>query len=40
MNTFTKFGTPKEIISDEGNHFCNRMMQKLLQSMAFDTEKH
>ena len=30
-NIFTKFGTPRAIISDEGNHFYNKMMDKLLQ---------
>ena len=28
---FTKFGTPRAIISDENSHFCNRMMEKLLK---------
>lgn len=24
-NIFTRFGTPKAIISDEGTHFCNKI---------------
>ena len=29
-NIFTRFATPQAIISDEGNHFFSRMMDKLL----------
>ena len=29
-NIFTRFGTPRAIISDEGSHFCNRLMENLL----------
>ncbi|XP_070022034.1 uncharacterized protein [Nicotiana sylvestris] len=29
-NIFTRFGTPRAIISDEGTHFCNRAFEKLL----------
>ena len=29
-NIFTRFGTPRAIISDEGTHFCNRLFNKLL----------
>ncbi|XP_075096206.1 uncharacterized protein LOC142174326 [Nicotiana tabacum] len=29
-NIFTRFGTPKAIISDRGTHFCNRVFEKLL----------
>ncbi|XP_070003289.1 uncharacterized protein [Nicotiana sylvestris] len=29
-NIFTCFGTPRDIISDEGTHFCNRDFEKLL----------
>ncbi|RDY01964.1 Gypsy retrotransposon integrase-like protein 1, partial [Mucuna pruriens] len=28
---FLKFGVPKEFISDQGSHFCNRAMASLLQ---------
>ncbi|XP_016487949.2 uncharacterized protein LOC107807985 [Nicotiana tabacum] len=33
-NIFTRFGTPWEIISDGGTHFCNRAFEKLL--MKYD----
>lgn len=29
-NIFTRFGTPRAIISDEGTHFCNKLMENLL----------
>ncbi|XP_070015820.1 uncharacterized protein [Nicotiana sylvestris] len=29
-NIFTRFGTPRAIISDEGTHYCNRAFEKLL----------
>ncbi|XP_070015902.1 uncharacterized protein [Nicotiana sylvestris] len=29
-NIFTRFGTPRAIISDGGTHFCNRAFEKLL----------
>ena len=29
-NIFTKFGTPRALISDEGSHFCNKWVEKLL----------
>ncbi|XP_009615858.2 uncharacterized protein [Nicotiana tomentosiformis] len=29
-NIFTRFGTPRAIISDGGTHFCNRTFSKLL----------
>ena len=29
-NIFTRFGTPRAIISDEGTHFCNRLFDGLL----------
>ncbi|XP_070004486.1 uncharacterized protein [Nicotiana sylvestris] len=29
-NIFTRFGTPRVIISDRGTHFCNRAFEKLL----------
>ena len=29
-NIFSRFGTPRELISDEGSHFCNRFVEKLL----------
>ncbi|XP_075099179.1 uncharacterized protein LOC142176038 [Nicotiana tabacum] len=30
-NIFTRFGTPRAIISDGGFHFCNRAFSKLLE---------
>ncbi|RDX92975.1 hypothetical protein CR513_24819, partial [Mucuna pruriens] len=30
-NIFYRFGVPKELISDQGSHFCNRAMASLLQ---------
>ncbi|XP_030477993.2 uncharacterized protein LOC115695035 [Cannabis sativa] len=29
-NIFTRFGTPRAIISDEGSHFCNKQFETLL----------
>jgi hypothetical protein len=29
-NIFTRFGTPRAIISDEGTHFCNKQFEALL----------
>ena len=29
-NIFTRFGTPRAIISDEGTHFCNKLFDNLL----------
>ena len=29
-NIFTRFGTPQALISDEGSHFCNNWVEKLL----------
>ncbi|RDX83410.1 gag-pol, partial [Mucuna pruriens] len=29
-NIFCQFGVPKELISDQGSHFCNRAMSSLL----------
>jgi len=29
-NIFTRFGTPRAIISDEGSHFCNKLFEALL----------
>ena len=29
-NIFTRFGTPRAIISDEGSHFCNKPFENLL----------
>ena len=28
---FTRFGTPRALITDEGTHFCNRLVDKVLQ---------
>ena len=30
-NIFTRFGTPKAIISDRGTHFCNRSVEDFFQ---------
>ena len=30
-NIFSRFGIPRAIISDQGSHFCNRMVQALLR---------
>ncbi|XP_075088458.1 uncharacterized protein LOC142170445 [Nicotiana tabacum] len=29
-NIFSRFGTPRALISDEGTHFCNRLLNNLL----------
>ena len=29
-NIFSRFGTPREIISDGGSHFCNKLFKALL----------
>ena len=31
MNIFSHFGTPRDIISDRGSHFCNRLFKGLLE---------
>ncbi|GJT13317.1 DNA-directed DNA polymerase [Tanacetum coccineum] len=31
VNIFSRFGTPRAIISDRGTHFCNRVMEALLK---------
>ena len=28
---FTRFGTPRALITDEGTHFCNKLVDKVLQ---------
>ena len=33
-NIFTRFGTPRVIISDEGSHFCNRMFTSLMEKFG------
>lgn len=30
-NIFTRFGTPRAIISDEGSHFCNKLFESMMQ---------
>ena len=30
-NIFTRFGTPRAIISDEGTHFCNKLFNGMLE---------
>ncbi|XP_070015538.1 uncharacterized protein LOC142174385 [Nicotiana tabacum] len=43
-NIFTRFGTPRAIISDRGTHFCNRAFVKLLEKYdvrhKMDTSYH
>ena len=34
-NIFTRFGAPEAIISDEGNHFYNKMIEKILLKYGF-----
>ena len=29
-NIFTRFGAPRAIVTDEGNHFCNKLSNNLL----------
>ena len=29
-NIFSRFGTPRAVISDEGSHFCNKLFASLL----------
>ena len=29
-NIFTRFGTPKAIISDEGSHFCKKLFESMM----------
>ncbi|XP_060974507.1 uncharacterized protein LOC133039619 [Cannabis sativa] len=37
-NIFTRFGTPRAIVSDEGSHFCNKQFKALLSDMVSDIE--
>nr|KYP43573.1 Pol polyprotein [Cajanus cajan] len=30
-NVFTRFGTPRVLISDGGSHFCNTQLKKVLE---------
>lgn len=32
-NVFSRFGTPRAIISDGGSHFCNRVFSALLKKI-------
>lgn len=34
INIFTRFGTPRVIISDEGTYYCNRQFEALLNKYA------
>ncbi|XP_075095067.1 uncharacterized protein LOC142173385 [Nicotiana tabacum] len=36
-NIFTRFGTPRAIISNGGTHFCNRAFAKLLEQYGYAT---
>ena len=33
-NIFSRFGTPREIISDGGSHFCNHQFESLLKKYS------
>ena len=33
-NIFSRFGTPRAIISDNGTHFCNRSFESLMRKYA------
>ena len=33
-NIFTRFGTPRAIISDEGTHFCNQIFETLMNKFG------
>ena len=35
MNIFSHFGTPRDIISDRGSHFCNRLFKGYWRNMGF-----
>ncbi|XP_070055177.1 uncharacterized protein [Nicotiana tomentosiformis] len=37
-NTFSRFGTPRALISDEGTHFCNRLLSNLLTNKRSATD--
>ena len=41
-NIFSRFGTPKAIISDNGSHFCNRVFEALMRkySIKLSTPYH
>lgn len=34
-NVFNRFGVPKVIISNQGTHFCNSVMKKLMETFGF-----
>ncbi|XP_026419392.1 uncharacterized protein LOC113315313 [Papaver somniferum] len=36
-NIFSRFGTPREIISDGGTHFCNRPFDSVIRKTAYKT---
>ena len=37
---FTRFDTPRALITYEGTHFCNKMVDKVLQKYGFRTAHH
>ncbi|CAL9021127.1 unnamed protein product [Prunus brigantina] len=36
-NIFTRFGTPRAVISDGGSHFCNKPFEALMKKTAYKT---
>lgn len=38
-NILTRFGTPQATISDEGTHFCNKMLKALLVEYGMKHQK-
>ncbi|RDX75196.1 Pol polyprotein, partial [Mucuna pruriens] len=39
-NIFYQFGVPKALISDQGTHFCNRVMSSLLEKYGVAQNSH
>ena len=37
---FTQFGTPRALITDGGTHFCNRLVDKVLQKYVYGIAHH
>ena len=34
-NIFSRFGTPRALITDNGTHFCNKVIDKVLQKYGY-----